>query len=926
MAFPATPLPLVVELYLSGAWTAITSLVMTRDGLAEPLTITRGRPEEGQDADRSTCAFSANNRSGNLSPRNPTGIYYGQLGRNTPCRMRLSSGGPPGYLAMFDDGRANTPDSANLSITGDIDIRLDIRPDHWDRAQGLANKATNPSQRSWALALNADGTLSLLWSTDGSATITKTSTAAVTVPASGRLAVRVTLDVDNGAVGNDVKFYTAPTISGSWTQLGATVTTAGTTSIFDSTASLEIGASQGLIASDDLTGRLYAFKMYASLNETLLRADVDLSTEEPGPGPFTDAQSLVWTLAADASIVRPDIRFSGELSALPQRWDLTGTDVWVPVEASGILRRLGQGTSALKSTMYRGYTSASFTPKAYWPCEDGTDATQIASGLTGHPAMTIQPGANPLPDFASHTAFKCSAPLPTFNGTQWTGLVPAYTVPSPAKVQVWFLMQVPAGGALDEEGICAVYTTGTVQRWSILYDSAGTGNLRIIATDAAGTELVNNSINFAVNGKLLRVDLELLQNGANVEWDLNILEVGQAIGLVGGGTISSQSIGRCTAVVMNAGADHTTIACGHISVHDQIRNLFDLNEELAAHDGETAGRRIARLCSEEGVTFRGLGDLDATSPMGPQLPAELVDLLREAEATDGGILFEPRDFLGLAYRGRESLLVQTAWLQLDYDAFHLSEFEPVDDDQHLRNDVTVQRPDGASARAVKETGTLSVLTPPSGVGTYDEAVTLNLQADAQLPDMAGWRMFLGTVDEARYPKIGLALHRPVFVASSALTQAAEDLDVGDRLLVADPPAWLPPDDISQLALGFVETMANFTYRIEVNCAPERPYSMAGIYEPIGSSDSRYSSDGSTLNEALTTTETDVDVATPSGPLWSHDDGDFQLVVGGEVMTVTAVSGASSPQTFTCTRSVNGVVKTHSSGAAVELATPAVYVP
>ena len=39
--------------------------------------------------------------------------------------------------------------------------------------------------------------------------------------------------------------------------------------------------------------------------------------------------------------------------------------------------------------------------------------------------------------------------------------------------------------------------------------------------------------------------------------------------------------------------------------------------------------------------------------------------------------------------------------------------------------------------------------------------------------------------------------------------------------------------------------------------------------------------------------------------------------------MTAVAGASSPQTFTVTRSVNGVVKAHNSGAAVALFTPPV---
>lgn len=37
---------------------------------------------------------------------------------------------------------------------------------------------------------------------------------------------------------------------------------------------------------------------------------------------------------------------------------------------------------------------------------------------------------------------------------------------------------------------------------------------------------------------------------------------------------------------------------------------------------------------------------------------------------------------------------------------------------------------------------------------------------------------------------------------------------------------------------------------------------------------------------------------------------------------SAFSGASSPQTFTVTRSVNGISKSHEAGAAVSLAYPA----
>ncbi len=83
--------PVTVELYLNGAWIDITSYVMTRDG-GENIAVTRGRPSEGQGADPATCTFQLNNRDGRFSPRNPTGIYYGSIGRNTPLRVSVPDG------------------------------------------------------------------------------------------------------------------------------------------------------------------------------------------------------------------------------------------------------------------------------------------------------------------------------------------------------------------------------------------------------------------------------------------------------------------------------------------------------------------------------------------------------------------------------------------------------------------------------------------------------------------------------------------------------------------------------------------------------------------------------------------------------------------------------------------------------------------
>jgi len=65
------------------------------------------------------------------------------------------------------------------------------------------------------------------------------------------------------------------------------------------------------------------------------------------------------------------------------------------------------------------------------------------------------------------------------------------------------------------------------------------------------------------------------------------------------------------------------------------------------------------------------------------------------------------------------------------------------------------------------------------------------------------------------------------------------------------------------------------------------------------------------------------VATAAGNvLWKTGAASFDLLMEGERVTVTNISGASSPQTFTVTRSVNGIVKAHAAGLAVSLFRPA----
>jgi hypothetical protein len=1064
--------PLVVELYLGGTWVDVTlPKHVQRRNL---ITISRGQSGESAQVEHSTAALSLANSTGDYSPRNPAGVYYGQIGRNTPLRVAVPLGAA--YLAVpgTAGAKATCPDSASVSVTGDIDIRVEATLASWRTVTDLAGKyVTTGNQRSWALFLNNDGTLSLTWSANGTAVLTRTSTVPAPAPGSARQAVRAVLDVNNGASGHTVRFYTATSMSGPWVQLGDPVVTAGTTSVFDSTAAVELGDVAALTGAA-VNGRIHKFELRSGIGGTAV-ANPDFTVQTTGASSFSDTASPAntWTPTGGAVVSNRRYRFHGEIASLPPRSDRSGRDVYVPVEAAGVLRRFSQGSPVLRSALYRGRIFDTAGLVAYWPAEDAAGSTSLAAALPTHGPMSII-GA---PTLASYEGFAASAPLPVLAGAEMRGQVPAYA--DTGQTQVRWLLAVPAGGAEAGQSLMLWYGTGSVRRWDVIYNTGGT--LRVDATASDGTLIDSTGdVAFAVNGKNLLVSVELTQSGADISLAIATLAPGAAAGSTFTDTFTGQTVGKVGQVIVSNGGGIAATVMGHYSVQNQITSLFDLSEQLDAWRGEAAGRRLERLAREAGIAFCARGDLDDTARLGAQARSDLVSLWREAAETDDGLIIEPRDFLGLGYRTRASLYNQPAALAIPYTALG-EPLDPVDDDQLTRNDVTVERPSGSSARAVQETGPLSIQPPPAGVGLgYDTSVSVGVEHDLSLIDQATWRLHLGTVDEARMPHVGLNLAAP-FLNDAALTDAALELDPGDRLTLSGPPSWLPPETISQLALGMAETLGGTTHFLRLNCAPESPYEVAeyqlgnlignasfevdtsgwqsngsstiarttsqsysgaasasvakaagadvinielssagalavpagqkvtisayvripaAVYAAVsdiriadatidGSFDAafvgkpsaadtwqrvalttvvnagttltrfqlqfwtaglsngtvvahvdavhvrsaetedevaRYGPTASTLASGVNSSATSLSVATTMGPLWTTDPAEFPIpiMIGGERLTVTSISGSSSPQAFVVRRSVNGVVKSQSAGAAVDLFRPAVY--
>lgn len=880
--------PLMVELRVGSTWTDVSSDVRYE----QRIRITRGRSDWGQQVDASRCTFTLDNNSGKYTPRNPTGPYYGSIGRNTPCRVSVMTGDT--YLdlpgATFGD-YAETVDHASLDLVADLDARIDVTLTNWlppattgsTGTVELIGKFSSVGQKSWFLGTR-NGRLYVEWSADGTNSLSATSTIAPVIPSSGRLAVRVWLDVDNGSGGNTAYFYTSDTLDGLWTQLGDPVTQSGVTSVFSSTSPLRVGNATGFAFNQPL-GRCHAAEVRDGEWGPVI-AQPYFSDEAVATSSFVDSVGRTWTMNGESQITNRQTRFVGEVTAWPVRWE-TKHDVVVNVEASGIMRRMGQGASPTRSPMYREFTNpARSSIVAYWPMEDEAEAQTFASALDGKPAMAIPSVGGVTP--AAFTSWVASAPLPTYSFGVTSARLPAYT--STGVIFSRLFVTVPAAGVTGTDRLFSFTTTGTARTWSVYINAAG--NLDLRAYDADGVQvLATGFFGFAINGVQRVLGVELTQDGADVDYTLISFIMGAAdvSAISTTGTLAGYTCGAATDVRIGQDGLLNGTAIGHVTFANASTAYSNTDGPMVGWNGEVTTARLYRLGVEELTPCYPASISEER--MGVQGTATVLELMREAEAADEGILFESRDiYPALRFRDLVSLYNQPAAMVLDYsgDDGLVTPLDPTDDDQQVRNDRTVQRTGGSSTRRTLDTGTLSTQAPPNGVGRYDDSQTRSLYQDEQTSTHAGWLLHLGTWDETRYPVVRIMLANATHMVNDAAA-----LDIGDRFHIENPPAWLPLDTIDLMVQGYSESLDQFEWTLDFNCSPAGPWDVAWAGDDDTATAARefewLDTGGSVLAEDLTTTETAVDVRTTTGNPWTPyvRDMPFDWRVAGEVMTVTA---------------------------------------
>jgi hypothetical protein len=191
---------------------------------------------------------------------------------NAPIYLQTGTSGER-YCEYAGTGVQRYVNTTPATNTDDLDVRVRCWR-NWRSGVGTGTQTlvsrwdsgpTNgASLKSWYLWMDGTGKPNYDWSADG---VTQTasvsardgSNASVSVPfADNEIGwVRVTHDVDNGASGNTVTFYTS-TDGTTWTMLGVPQVTAGVTSLGPSTTDYRLACSWGnTVAQNFLTGRIY---------------------------------------------------------------------------------------------------------------------------------------------------------------------------------------------------------------------------------------------------------------------------------------------------------------------------------------------------------------------------------------------------------------------------------------------------------------------------------------------------------------------------------------------------------------------------------------------------------------------------------------------------------------------------------------------
>jgi hypothetical protein len=870
----------------SSAWTWRDVSAYRRQ--AADVELNTGRDDEASDVEAGDSNFVANLRDGLLSPRNPVSELYGRIGVNTPIRYRLP-------IARDD--------FSNRTIAANGGWGTSSGGQTWNGMVGYSvqsgvGRATLAAANS-AILTELTGVAAL-----DSEVVYSVACDAVTTGAPW-ISILQVRKVDNNAhyrVYTELKSAGVVTIkivkslNGTNTTLIENLTTAATYSagskVWTKTRvqgnTLRAKVWSGLVTAEpatwdvavnnaDIEGAAFAMYQWRFVGNTNVGA-LSVSIDD------FSIDALLWT---------------GNVPEWPPTWDKSGQDSTIPLVAAGPMRRLDVGREPLQSPLRRQLPS--YGPSGYWPFEDAEGSATAASALPrGHAAQVK--GVTFAADSDNLLGASTMAKLDATNSS----VIMQVTADSTTSIQCLGFFKFAALPAADT---CLVEyrTGGTIARWRIIANNLG---FYVEGYNGDGTKLVDSVLAVYVIDprKVFSISFQASQSGGNITWAIVWNQVGVDTWWTIGNTVAGTS-GRINEARLIGATALVDMLFGHFWLGPQVLP-YVTDSFLLVADGyrnEEAADRIVRLANEEGVVMANK-PTTISEPMGRQLPGRFLDLLREAAKVDGGVLAERAG--GLTYIPRTVQYNAPVAMVLDWAGGDLGEApKPTDDDQRLRNRWTVSRIGGSSATYQNDESV-------ARHGAMPDSTDINIVADYRLANWASWQTALTSLDELRWPVIELDL-----VGNPGLRTQFLACRIGSRIQIVNPKAQIAGTVIDLFIEGIKQKIGRHCWDVTLACSPADVYRVATWAEDR----SRYDAKTTTLAEGMTLTETLWDITTVRRrDIWSRNTP-YTWKVGGEVVTVTAMTAATGTgpflQTATVTRSVNGIVKTHAIGEPVHLATP-----
>ena len=211
-----------------------------------------------------------------------------------------------GYLPGITGAYYSTPDSAAVSITGDIDLRFDLLLNDWTPAAAsfILGKGSVAGNLGYSVLDDTSGAIRFDISVNGTANSVVFSDA----PSFTNL-TRYRIRITRASATGIVTYYTSTDFS-NWTQLGATKTTTSG-NIYDSTAQLGIGANTPG-TGNLMAGLVYRAQIYNGIAGTLV-FDFNPAAYVSGTT-FLDSSANAATITLNGGAVintSPSIYFDG---------------------------------------------------------------------------------------------------------------------------------------------------------------------------------------------------------------------------------------------------------------------------------------------------------------------------------------------------------------------------------------------------------------------------------------------------------------------------------------------------------------------------------------------------------------------------------------------------------------------------------------